>query len=69
MKVGDLVKLSGSMWSSYDREGQVGLLIETDEQDPPWINKERDFSRVLWHDGVDMLHKTVHLEVVNEVGS
>ena len=66
MKAGDLVKLSGSAWSSYDREGQIGLLIETNEPDPPWLSKERNFSRVLWHDGDERLYKSLHLEVVNE---
>ena len=66
MKVGDLVLLRGGLWSSYGREGQFGLLVETDNQDTPWVNDPTDYCRVLWHDGIERLYKTNHLEVINE---
>ena len=66
MKVGDLVKLVGSMWSSYGcREGQVGLVMETEM----WTNRsgypDAEFSRVWWSkDDQFKIYKTDHLEAV-----
>jgi hypothetical protein len=62
VKVGDLVLLVGGIWSSYNREGEVGLLLETSMATNPSTN----FSRVLWQDGESNLCKTGHLQVVNE---
>ena len=64
MKVGDLVLLRGSMWSSYGCEGEAGLLLETE-----LVSKTTGiaYSRVLWGtDGDVKLYKTEHLEVISE---
>ena len=69
MKDGDLVLLRGTMWSSYSREGEVGMLLETktmtdfDGDGAP----SAEFSRVLWSkDGMLGFVKSEHLEAVNE---
>jgi len=47
MKVGDLVQLKGNMWSSYRREGEVGLVLRTREIEA--LNgKMQDFANVQW---------------------
>ena len=67
MKVGDLVHLRGTMWSSYRREGEVGMLLETKMMTNRNGNPSAEFSRVLWSkDGMPGLVKTEHLEVVND---
>ena len=64
MKVGDLVLLRGSLWSSYPREGEVGIILETGIK--TGHAHAGEFSRVLWHDGTAFFHATKHLHVVNE---
>ena len=65
MKVGDLVFLRGSMWSSYAREGESGLILET--LIPPTGDDKETFSRVWWNkDGAVKLIKSEHLEVTSE---
>ena len=65
MKVGDLVLLRGSMWASYGREGELGLILET--MVPPTGDDKETFSRVWWNgDGAVKLIKSEHLEVINE---
>ena len=70
MKVGDVVRLIGAMWSSYEREGEVGLLLETSLVNNRNGYPAAEFSRVLW--GTDSprgkisICKTSHLEVVSE---
>ncbi len=68
MKVGDLVKLKGTIWSSYSHEGEVGMLLETKVMTNRYGNDtSTEFSRVLWSkDGDVGLVKTEHLDVVNE---
>ena len=69
MKVGDLVKVTGSMWSSYIREGQLGLLIEADLPGEPWEQPRNDYSRILFYDGEHSICKNEHLalvQVINE---
>ncbi len=66
MKVGDLVLLNGTMWSSYSREGEVGLLLETRLMTERSGYPDKEFSRVLWGNGESKLYKTEHLEVINE---
>ena len=67
MKVGDLVLLRGSMWSSYGRQGEVGLLLETKLMTNRNGHPDAEFSRVLWSSDSDArIYKTEHLEVVNE---
>ena len=67
MKPGDLVLLQGSMWSSYEHQGEAGLLLDTDikivsstQGDMP------EFSQVMWNDGSIGLCKTSDLKCVNE---
>tara|TARA_Y100000593_G_C4262756_1_gene313116 strand:- start:481 stop:678 length:198 start_codon:yes stop_codon:yes gene_type:complete len=64
MKAGDLVLLQGTMWSSYGREGEVGLLLETKLMTERSGYPDTEFSRVLWGNGEDKLYKTEHLRVV-----
>ena len=64
MKVGDLVKVTGSMWSSYIREGQVGLLIEVGLPSEPWKQSRNDYSRILFYDGEYSICKNEHLALV-----
>ncbi len=67
MKVGDLVFLKGTMWSSYRREGEVGMLLETKMVTNRNGNPNAEFSRVLWSKDSEVgLVKTDHLNVVNE---
>ena len=67
MKVGDLVILRGSMWSSYGREGEVGILLETKLMTNRNGHPDAEFSRVLWgKDGDAKLYKTEHLEAISE---
>ena len=66
MKVGDLVLLHGSMWSSYGREGESGLVLETHLFTSRDEYPNEEFSRILWGDGEAKLYKTEHLEVINE---
>ena len=67
MKVGDLVQLKGDRWSSYSREGEVGMLLETKMMTNRNGNPRAEFSRVLWSkDGEVGLLKTQHLEVISE---
>jgi len=72
IKSGDLVKLHGSLWSSYDREGETGLVLETTlRQDPGdvWVGdiEPNNFSRILWSkDNQAGICKTTHLEVISE---
>ncbi len=64
MKKGDLVLLQGSIWSSYDREGELGLLLETNMMTNRSGYPDANFSRVLWQDGETRLCKSDHLHVV-----
>jgi len=52
------------MWSSYGREGEIGLLLET--LIPPTGDDKETFSRVMWGDGEAKLYKTEHLEIISE---
>ncbi len=65
MKIGDLVLLRGSMWSSYEHEGEVGILLETKLMTNRSGCPDAEFSRVLLGSGEAKLYKTEHLEVVN----
>jgi len=66
VKVGDLIELRGAMWSSYGREGEIGLLLETKLLTNRNGHPDEEFSRVLWDDGQSKLYKTDHLEVISE---
>jgi hypothetical protein len=69
MKAGDLVRLNGVIWSSYGREGEVGLLLETRLMTNRLGNPDAEFSRVFWGEGegdLDKFYKTEHLELINE---
>ena len=69
VKVGDLVLLRGSMWSSYGQRDDVGLVLETVLMTNRNGYPDAEFSRVLWgKDGDAKLYKTEHLEVLNECG-
>ena len=66
MKVGDLVRLQGTMWSSYGREGEVGLLLETKLMTNRSGYPDAEFSRVWWSkDGQSKMYKSEHLKVVS----
>jgi len=64
MKVGDLVLLRGGIWSSYGREGEVGLLLETSLLTDRSGYPDAEFSRVWWDNGESKLYKSDHLEVI-----
>ena len=66
MKVGDLVLLRGGVWSSYGREGEIGLLLETKLMTERSGYPDAEFSKVLWDSGESKVYKSDHLEVVNE---
>ena len=66
MKVGDLVKLTGAIWTSYGREGEIGLLLETKLMTQRSGYPDAEYSRVLWDNGESKVCKSDHLEVVNE---
>jgi len=67
MKAGDLILLRASMWPSYGRAGEVGLVLETKMYSPRNGHPDAEFSKVLWGaDGEAKLYKTKHLELVNE---
>jgi|LWDU01.1.fsa_nt_gi hypothetical protein len=66
IKVGDLVELQGSMWSSYGREDEIGMILETMIPLGPSADEET-FSRVWWSkDSQTKLYKTEHLKVISE---
>ena len=57
MKVGDLVRVAGNLWSTYSRQGEIGIVI-----------RSADHSRgmlVLWTDGVSVFARPDHLEVLS----
>lgn len=69
MKVGNIVRLKGSMWSSYERQGEMGLLLsEKDETES--ARKGQSFStygEVAWFSDAEVgLVVLEHLEVINE---
>jgi hypothetical protein len=66
MKVGDLVQLNGTLWSSYGREGEAGLLLETSLMTNRNGYPDTKFSRVLWDNGEAKIYKSDHLEVISE---
>ena len=66
MKVGDLVLLQGSIVSSYGREGEMGLVLETQLLTNRDGYPDAEFSRVIWGDGQSRLYKSDHLEVISE---
>ncbi len=58
--------LQGSIVSSYGREGQIGLVLDTSIHTDRHGMPEAEFSRVLWDDGQSRLYKTTHLEIISE---
>ena len=58
MKVGDLVRVEGDMWSTYTKQDEVGLVVRV-------CNGEKGML-VLWSDGISIFGRPDHLEVVNE---
>ena len=67
MKAGDLVLLRGGIWTSYDQEGEIGLLLETRMMEARGGFAAAEFSKVWWGKaGKIKMCKSNHLEVVNE---
>ena len=63
MKVGDLVALRGGLLSSYRREGEVGLILETTLMTNRRGYPDAEFCRILWNkDSQSGLCKTEHLK-------
>ncbi len=58
MKVGDLVKVAGGFWSTYERQDQIGIVIR--------CATVRLGALILWKDGTSLFGRPDHLEVVNE---
>jgi hypothetical protein len=64
MKVGDLARLRGSFWSSYSREGEVGIILEFTELS---LRNVGEYAHVLWgKDGQSDICKTDDLRIINE---
>ena len=61
MKSGDLVLLEGDMWTSYGREGEIGLLLDI-------VNDRHAgcYSLISWPDGECKLYKTRHLRLISD---
>lgn len=68
MKAGDLVKLVGTMWSSYGcRTDEVGIVLETSMMSNRSGYPDAEFSSVWWSkDGQARMYKTDHLEAISE---
>ena len=65
MRVGELVVLRGSMWTSYDHDNDIGLVLETEMMVNRSCYPDAEYSRVLWSsDGQTKLCKSDHLEVL-----
>jgi len=58
MKVGDLVRVAGGFWSTYERQDQIGIVVRCAT---PILA-----AKVLWKDGVSLFGRPDHLEVINE---
>ena len=70
MKPGDLVRLKGGLWSSYNREDQLGLVLKTTKMIGRSGYSAEEFSDVRWcSDGKITLTKTKHLKVIDESNS
>lgn len=67
MKPGDLVKLVGTMWSSYEtRDGEIGIVLETEMMSNRAGFPSAEFSRVWWSkDSQLKMYKTDHLETIS----
>jgi len=66
IKPGDLVKLCGSLWSSYPREGEVGIILEMTGSSP--VGTLGEYTRVLWNkDGQSGICKASDLRIINEI--
>ena len=65
MHLGELVLLRDSISPTYGREGETGIVIETEILTSRNGYPSAEFSRVLWSDGKATLYKTEHLEVVS----
>ena len=60
MKAGSIVRLIGNTWSSYERQGEMGLLIAE-------IDEQKDYGEVMWfQDATVGVAKLNHLEIVCE---
>ena len=67
MKVGDLVKLEGTMYSSYEYQGEVGLLLEFVNLARVSGYPEAEYGKVMWaRDNNITSVKIKHLEAVDE---
>lgn len=58
MKVGDLVRVAGDRWSTYTRQGELGLVLRCAD--------EKQGMLILWKDEVSIFGRPDHLEVINE---
>jgi hypothetical protein len=58
VKVGDLVRVSGDLWSTYTRQGKIGLIIREPTATLSML--------VQWEDGVSVFGRPDHLEVISE---
>ena len=66
MEVGSLVELRGSMCSSYEYQGEQGLLLEIVNMANRSGYPEAEFGRVMWSkDSQQSLVKMKHLEVIS----
>ena len=66
-KAGDLVKLTGALFSSYAQKGEVGIVLGTSKNySEPWDPAlAREYPLVLWADGSVKSYRSDHMEAVN----
>jgi hypothetical protein len=59
MKVGDLVRVVGNLWSSYRRQNSIGIVVREASMEKGLL--------VLWEDGdVALFARPDHLEVLSD---
>ena len=58
MKVGDLVVVTGDLYSTYSRQDEIGIVVRC-------CNGSKGML-VLWEDGIALFGRPDHLEVINE---
>ena len=58
MKVGDLVRVAGGFYSTYSRQGELGIVVRNADAQQGTL--------ILWHDGVSLFGRPDHLEVISE---
>ena len=67
MNVGDIVTLQGSMYSSYQYQGQTGLVLEKVNLAQEWGFPEALYCKIMWFkDGKVTSVKEKHLQQLRQ---